>query len=96
MSGPQAIELIEGVHLSSGYPIYVVNHNIAGRQYAVAGHVKAIAALQSMLAPVDPDGEGWVNIPGIDVPFHSPLLKDGVPAFRTVLEGCIPETVDTV
>jgi fatty acid synthase, bacteria type len=94
MSGPQAIELIEEVHVNSGYPIYVVNHNIAGRQYAVAGHVKAIAALQEKLSAIDPNGEGWVNIPGIDVPFHSPLLKDGVPAFRTVLEGCIPTTVD--
>ena len=94
MTGTQAIELIEDVYSTGDYPIYVVNHNIANRQYAVAGHIKAIEALRERLRPIDPDGEGWVNIPGIDVPFHSPLLKDGVPAFRSVLESCIPQDVD--
>ena len=35
-----------------------------------------------------------MRIPGIDVPFHSPLLVAGVPAFRDVLEACIPKDVD--
>jgi fatty acid synthase, bacteria type len=77
--------LVERVAVESGAPMYVVNHNVRGRQYAVAGHVDALAALREALP-----AKAWVAIDGIDVPFHSPLLVAGVPAFRAVLQRCIP------
>ena len=91
MTGSTAIELIEEVH-SKWFP-----------------HLRSITTWQTdsmrsldtsmhhcgnRLAPIDPKGEGWINIPGIDVPFHSPLLSAGVDAFRDVLEKCIPNDVD--
>lgn len=72
-----------------GLPMYVVNYNIRGRQYAVAGHVDALAALRARL-PAD----AWVDLAGIDVPFHSPIIASGVDAFRTVLDGCFPHDIN--
>ncbi|MEE2788219.1 MAG: fatty acid synthase subunit beta domain-containing protein, partial [Myxococcota bacterium] len=94
LDGPQAIEWVAEVADDTGLPLYVVNHNVKDRQYAVAGHLTAIDALTERLRARAPSGDGWVTIPGIDVPFHSPLLTAGVPAFREVLERCIPEDVD--
>lgn len=70
-------------------PLYVVNYNVRGRQYAIAGHVDCLAALGAAL-PAD----AWVHLPGIDVPFHSPLIASGVDAFRAVLDDCFPADVD--
>lgn len=72
-----------------GKPAYVVNYNIRGRQYAIAGHVDALAALRARL-PAD----AWVDLAGIDVPFHSPIIASGVDAFRAVLDGCFPQDID--
>ncbi len=91
MDGLRATTLVELVAQRTGKPLYVVNHNVRDRQYAVAGHVDAISELKAAL----PNPEAWVDLAGIDVPFHSPLLSDGVAAFREVLEGCIPQDIDT-
>eukprot|EP00457_Paulinella_chromatophora_P000020 gb/GEZN01000020.1/.p1 GENE.gb/GEZN01000020.1/~~gb/GEZN01000020.1/.p1 ORF type:complete len:4355 (-),score=711.85 gb/GEZN01000020.1/:393-13055(-) len=51
---------------------------------AVASAVKAAEqAPGGFLAPTR--GKATIPLPGIDVPFHSRLLTDGVPAFRQVL-----------
>jgi fatty acid synthase len=94
IDGATATELVNAVADDTGFPIYVVNHNVLNRQYAVAGHLKAIQALENRLSAKAPDGSAWVRSPGIDVPFHSPLLVAGVPAFRDVLETCIPKDID--
>ena len=40
-------------------------------------------------------GEATIPLPGIDVPFHSKFLEDGVPAFRHVLQQRMSvETID--
>ncbi len=91
MDGLRATTLVQLVAHRTGQPLYVVNHNVRDRQYAVAGHVEAIAELKAAL----PDPEGWVDLPGIDVPFHSPLLSNGVAAFRDVLQRCIPHDIAT-
>src|SRR5699024_8957107 len=36
----------------------------------------------------------YVTVPGIDVPFHSQVLRDGVPAFAEKLDELLPETLD--
>ncbi len=92
LDGAATAALVEEVARRSGQPLFVVNHNVRDKQYAVAGHVEATAALEAALAE---RGEGgWVALPGLDVPFHSPLLRQGVPAFRDVLEQCVPVDLD--
>ncbi len=83
--------LVERVAEESERPLFVVNHNVRGRQYAVAGHVEATAALAAAL---DARGPGaWIPLVGLDVPFHSPLLREGVDAFRAVLDRCFPQRI---
>ena len=36
----------------------------------------------------------YVTVPGIDVPFHSQVLRGGVPAFAEKLDELLPETLD--
>lgn len=97
----------------------IVNYNVRGRQYVVAGHVVALQALgracdackeapeqtrdldavaatavREATGAVPPGGataielrrgKATIPIPGVDVPFHSRLLRGGVPAFRACL-----------
>ncbi len=91
-----ALALVDDVAREAGLPLFVVNHNVRGRQYAVTGDVRALAALKQKLAAIQ-GGAGkpaFVDVPGIDVPFHSPLLRDGVPAFRARLDAVLPERVE--
>ena len=68
------IEALEG-------DVEVVNHNATGRQYAVAGTAGAMAALEARY------GRRAVRVlPGIDVPFHSSVLRGAVAEFRPYLE----------
>jgi fatty acid synthase len=83
-----AFALVDRAAAETGLPLEVVNHNVRGRQYTVTGHTDAIDALKSSL------GEAWIDVPGIDVPFHSTLLRDGVAAFRAKLESAVPDVVD--
>ena len=85
-----ALALVRAVSEQSGLPLYVVNHNIQHRQYAVAGHKGAVAALVAALDARGGQGQAWVELIGIDVPFHSPLLAAGVAAFRETVDRCIP------
>ncbi len=81
--------IVQRVAAETERPLYVVNHNVRDRQYAVAGHVEATAALEAALATHG--GGAWIALPGLDVPFHSPLLHEGVDAFRAVLDRCFPQ-----
>ncbi|MEJ5919302.1 fatty acid synthase subunit beta domain-containing protein [Corynebacterium sp. H78] len=78
----------------SGEFLEVVNFNLAGKQYAVAGTVAGLAALEAAAKKASPDGKGYVRIPGIDVPFHSAVLRDGVDEFRGHLDRLLPEEVN--
>ena len=65
-----------------GPDVEVVNHNATGRQYAVAGTADAIAALEARL------GKPTVRVlPGIDVPFHSSVLRGAVDELRGHLDA---------
>lgn len=89
-----ALALVDDVARASVLPLFVVNHNVSGRQYAVTGDVRALAALKERL-PAAPGAKApVVDVPGIDVPFHSPLLHDGVDAFRATLDAALPARID--
>lgn len=81
--------LVTQVAEATDQPLYVVNYNIRGRQYSVAGHRAALDALRARLP-----AEAWVELPGIDVPFHSPIIASGVDAFRAVLDDCFAPDLD--
>lgn len=82
---------------ADGAFIQVVNFNLRGRQYAVAG---TTAALDRLAAELEErrrlrNGKGvFVLVPGIDVPFHSDVLRDGVDDFRSKLDAILPPRID--
>ena len=88
--------LVAEVRRRTGRFVQIVNYNVRGRQYAVTGHVEALAALALALAARTPAGSkpAWVEVPGIDVPFHSELLRPGVATFREALRRSLPHEVD--
>ncbi|MCK9249743.1 MAG: DUF1729 domain-containing protein [Solirubrobacteraceae bacterium] len=75
-------------------PLHVVNHNAPDRQYAVVGTIAALRRLGDAL-PARAGGRGTPvrTLPGVDVPFHSPLLRPAAAAMRDALEARIG-TVD--
>ncbi|WP_425429732.1 fatty acid synthase subunit beta domain-containing protein [Corynebacterium sphenisci] len=83
------IDAVARVAAESGEFLEVVNHNLAGRQYAVAGTVAGLAALAAAVGE-----DALLRIPGIDVPFHSSVLRPGVAGFREHLERLLPAEVD--
>ncbi len=83
------VDFVNGVAEKSGEFLEVVNLNLAGKQYAVAGTVAGLQALADVAGK-----KGLVRIPGIDVPFHSAVLRDGVNAFRDHLDRLLPAEVD--
>ncbi|MEJ5928663.1 fatty acid synthase subunit beta domain-containing protein [Corynebacterium sp. H128] len=78
----------------SGEFVEIVNYNIAGVQYAVAGTRAGLAALAADAEKRAPGQRAFIQIPGIDVPFHSSHLRDGVGAFRDHLDSLIPHEID--
>jgi fatty acid synthase subunit alpha, fungi type len=104
----------------------IVNYNVEGFQYVVAGDLSGLDVLRLVLnkiAKSKPDfkveamlentvrqsfevsnatkissdggflkperGIATIPLPGIDVPFHSSFLSNGISTFRTVLQSCI-------
>ena len=53
-------EFVAGVAKQSGEFLEVVNHNLAGKQYAVAGTVAGLAALAEQCERRSSDGKGYV------------------------------------
>ncbi len=83
------LDYIKGVSDAAGEFLEVVNLNLAGQQYAIAGTVRGLKALAADAARRAKEFGGkrpFMLIPGIDVPFHSSVLRDGVPDFRDQLE----------
>ena len=78
----------------TGEFLEVVNYNVAGRQYAIAGTVDGLIAIEENAEHWAPGQRAFVPIPGIDVPFHSSRLVDGVDDFRAHLDELIPQDID--
>lgn len=97
VSDAQVADWVAQVAADSGEFLEIVNYNLAGSQYAVAGTVAGCAALETAVAVAVADYGGkpaFVLVPGIDVPFHSTVLRDGVPEFRATLDALIPHDID--
>ncbi|WP_250729925.1 fatty acid synthase subunit beta domain-containing protein, partial [Actinomyces sp. 187325] len=100
MAGVRAEDVesyVAGVAEASGEFLQIVNYNLAGQQYAVAGTVRGLEALaRDARARAEARGakNPFMYVPGIDVPFHSEVLRPGVPEFRERLLALIPEDLD--
>ncbi|QPK79392.1 DUF1729 domain-containing protein [Corynebacterium lizhenjunii] len=80
------------VGADTGEFLEIVNYNIRGQQYSVAGTKRGLAELVARATAAHP--RAAVLVPGIDVPFHSRVLRDGVPAFAEKLDQLLPRELD--
>ena len=90
-------EYVESVAKASGEFLEIVNYNLAGQQYAIAGTIAGLKALKADSARRVAAFGGkpaFMLVPGIDVPFHSTLLRKGVPEFRDKLDALLPAYID--
>ncbi|WP_182050394.1 type I polyketide synthase [Changpingibacter yushuensis] len=93
------VGFVASVAEASGEFLEVVNLNLAGQQYAIAGTIAGLKALEKEAGRRAEEFGGrrpFILIPGIDVPFHSSVLRPGVPDFRNLLEGLLPASIDIV
>jgi fatty acid synthase len=84
-----------------GEAIEIVNFNVRGAQYAITGHIHALQRLESAVTErarlhgaANDAKRAIAQVPGVDVPFHSTLLRDGVAKFRATLESALPADLD--
>ncbi|MGA8987395.1 fatty acid synthase subunit beta domain-containing protein [Aeromicrobium sp.] len=88
---------VDGVAESSGEFLQIVNYNLRDSQYAIAGTVRGLEVLEADIAKRRAQFGGkaaYILVPGIDVPFHSTVLRDGVPDFRDRLTELLPTSID--
>ena len=77
----------------TGEFLQIVNFNLRGSQYAIAGTVRGLEALEAeveRLREISGGKRSFILVPGIDVPFHSSVLRVGVADFRRALERVMP------
>ncbi|WP_018025116.1 type I polyketide synthase [Corynebacterium ulceribovis] len=90
-------EYVAEIAEKSGEFLEIVNYNLAGQQYSIAGTVAGLEALEedANARAKAAGGKGaFMLVPGIDVPFHSSVLHAGVPDFREKLTELLPEDID--
>ena len=58
----------------------------------MAGTKRGLAALERKANSVNP--RAYVTVPGVDVPFHSRVLREGVADFAEKLDEHMPEIID--
>ncbi|GAB20623.1 fatty-acid synthase I [Gordonia effusa NBRC 100432] len=90
-------DYVTQVGADAGEFLEVVNLNLRGSQYAIAGTVRGLEHLEADIDRRRAEFGGkraFILVPGIDVPFHSTVLRDGVPAFRERLEELLPADLD--
>ncbi|WP_425303315.1 fatty acid synthase subunit beta domain-containing protein [Nocardia wallacei] len=92
----EVVDFVAEVATRAGEFLEVVNLNLRGSQYAIAGTVKGLEELEAEIERRRAEFGGkraFVLVPGIDVPFHSTVLRKGVPEFRQKLEDLLPENL---
>ncbi|MDO5076205.1 type I polyketide synthase [Corynebacterium sp.] len=94
LTADNVFDYVAQISEESGEFLEIVNYNLAGLQYAVAGTVAGLRALEEAAEKAGPGQRAFIMIPGIDVPFHSSVLRDGVDDFRQHLDSLLPQTVD--
>ena len=90
-------DYVNGVSKRCGEFLQIVNYNVAGSQYAVVGTLKGLRFLKSDAEQRAREFGGkppYMPIPGIDVPFHSRMMRPGVAKYRERLESLIPQDDD--
>lgn len=90
--GDMVEDYVAQVARDTGEFLQIVNYNIEGQQYSIAGSRAGLAALAERAGAVHP--RAFVTVPGIDVPFHSSVLRPGVPAFAEKLDELLPAELD--
>ncbi|ABM14902.1 MULTISPECIES: type I polyketide synthase [Mycolicibacterium] len=81
----------------TGEFLEIVNYNLRGSQYAIAGTVAGLEALEAEVErrrELSGGKRSFILVPGIDVPFHSSVLRVGVADFRRALERVMPNPND--
>ncbi|ANI41027.1 type I polyketide synthase [Mycolicibacterium vaccae] len=81
----------------TGEFLEIVNFNLRGSQYAIAGTVAGLEALEAEVEKrreLSGGKRSFILVPGIDVPFHSSVLRVGVADFRRALERVMPDPND--
>ncbi len=81
----------------TGEFLQIVNFNLRGSQYAIAGTVRGLEALEEEVErrrEISGGKRSFILVPGIDVPFHSSVLRVGVDDFRRSLERVMPRDKD--
>ncbi|WP_205873957.1 type I polyketide synthase [Mycobacterium camsae] len=81
----------------TGEFLEIVNFNLRGSQYAIAGTVRGLEALEEEVErrrEITGGKRSFILVPGIDVPFHSRVLRVGVAEFRRSLERLMPRDKD--
>ncbi|MGV0624526.1 fatty acid synthase subunit beta domain-containing protein [Mycolicibacter minnesotensis] len=81
----------------TGEFLQIVNFNLRGSQYAIAGTVAGLEALEEEVErrrEISGGKRSFILVPGIDVPFHSSVLRIGVDDFRRSLERVMPRDTD--
>lgn len=82
---------------STGEFLEIVNFNLRGSQYAIAGTVRGLDALEAEVErrrEITGGKRSFILVPGIDVPFHSRVLRVGVAEFRRSLDRVMPRDKD--
>ncbi|WP_375002655.1 fatty acid synthase subunit beta domain-containing protein [Aeromicrobium sp. CTD01-1L150] len=97
LADDEVLGYVERIAEQSGEFLQIVNYNLRGSQYAIAGTVRALEVLEADIAERRDRFGGkaaFILVPGIDVPFHSRVLHGGVPDFRARLEELLPAEID--
>jgi len=97
LSDDNVREFVEDVAEASGEFVEIVNFNLRDSQYAIAGTVAGLERLEievNKLRAAFGGRSAFILVPGIDVPFHSTVLRGGVPDFRHRLEELLPAQMD--
>lgn len=82
---------------NTGEFLEIVNFNLRGSQYAIAGTVRGLEALEAEVErrrELTGGRRSFILVPGIDVPFHSRVLRVGVAEFRRSLDRVMPRDKD--
>ncbi|MCG5434150.1 DUF1729 domain-containing protein [Mycobacterium sp. MYCO198283] len=90
-------DFVADIAARTGEFLQIVNYNLRGSQYAVAGTVRGLEALETEVErrrALTGGKRSFILVPGIDVPFHSQVLRVGVGDFRRALERVMPSGKD--
>ncbi|WP_343601472.1 fatty acid synthase subunit beta domain-containing protein [Mycobacterium sp.] len=88
---------VADIAASTGEFLEIVNFNLRGAQYAIAGTVRGLEALEAEVErrrAITGGRRSFILVPGIDVPFHSRVLRVGVAEFRRSLDRVLPREAD--